>query len=81
MWFGYNFKLFFVTLFTHCELTVFDLITAHTPISAQSSNSVVFRLQPVTFCLLLYKGICCGYPFELHRLVDAVQMSSHNICF
>ena len=29
--------------------TVFDLITAHTPISAQSRNSVVFRLQPVYF--------------------------------
>ena len=28
----------------------------------------------------LYKGICCGYPFELHRLVDAIQMGSHNIC-
>ena len=25
--------------------TVFDLITAYTPISAQSSNSVVFRIQ------------------------------------
>ena len=25
--------------------------------------------------------MCCGYPFELHRQVDAVQMSSHNICF
>ena len=62
--------------------TVFDLITAHTPISAQSRNSVVFRLQPVYFfSLLLYKGICCGYSFELHRLVNAIQMSSHNICF
>ena len=29
--------------------TVFDLITAHTPISAQSRNSVVFRLQPMYF--------------------------------
>ena len=29
--------------------TVFDLITTHTPISAQSRNSVVFRLQPVYF--------------------------------
>ena len=29
--------------------TVLDLITAHTPISAQSSNLVVFRLQPVYF--------------------------------
>ena len=28
----------------------------------------------------LYKGICCEYPFELHRLVDAIQMSTHNIC-
>ena len=24
---------------------------------------------------------CCGYPFELHQLVDAIQMSTHNICF
>ena len=29
------------------EYTIFDLITAHTPISAQSSNLIVFRLQPV----------------------------------
>ena len=29
----------------------------------------------------LYKGICCGYSFELHRQVDAIQMSTHNICF
>ena len=35
----------------------------------------------VLFSLLLYKGICCGYSFKLHRLVDAIQMSSHNICF
>ena len=55
--------------------------TAHTPISAQSSNSVVFRLQSVQFCLLLYKGIYCGYPSELHSLVDTIQMSTNNICF
>ena len=61
-------------------LTVFDLITAHTPISAQSSNSIVFRLSQCIFCLFLYKGICCGYPFELHRQVDAIQMGTHNIC-
>ena len=35
----------------------------------------------VLFCQLLYTGICCGYPFELHRLVDAIQMSTYNICF
>ena len=33
------------------------------------------------FSLLLYKGICCWYSFELHRLVDAIQVSTHNICF
>ena len=28
----------------------------------------------------LYKSICCGYPFELHRQVDAIQMGTRNIC-
>ena len=28
----------------------------------------------------LYKTICCGYSFELHQQVDAIQMSTHNIC-
>ena len=36
------------------------------PISAESSNFVVFRLQPVLF--YLYKNICCGYSFELSRV-------------
>ena len=54
-------------------ITVFDLITAHTPISAQSSDFIVLKITgSVLFCLLLYKGIC--------RLVDAIQMSTHNIC-
>ena len=26
----------------------------------------------------LYKSICYGYPFELHRQVDAIQMGSHK---
>ena len=26
------------------------------------------------------KSICCGYSFELHRQVDAIQMSTYNIC-
>ena len=30
---------------------------------------------------LLYKSICYGYLFEMPRLVEAIQMSSHNICF
>ena len=36
-------------VFKQKVFTVFNLITAHTPISAQSSNSIVFRLQPVYF--------------------------------
>ena len=28
----------------------------------------------------LYKSIYCGYSFELHRHVDAIQMGTHNIC-
>ena len=28
----------------------------------------------------LYTGICCGHSFELHRQVDAIQMSTHNKC-
>ena len=31
------------------------------------------------FSDFLYKGICCEYLFELHRHVDAIQMSTHNI--
>ena len=41
-------------VFKHNQHTVFDLITAHTPISAQSRNSVVFRLQPVYFFLYFF---------------------------
>ena len=32
------------------------------------------------FSDFLYKGICCGCSFELHRQVNAIQMSTHNIC-
>ena len=32
------------------------------------------------FSNFIYKGICCGYSFELHQQVDAIQMSTHNIC-
>ena len=28
-----------------------------------------------------YENIYCGNSFELPRLVEAIQMSSHNICF
>ena len=53
--------------------TVFALITKHTPISTQSYNFLVFRLQPVYF-YLLYNSRCCWYAFELPLLVVAIQM-------
>ena len=34
----------------------------------------------VFFSDFLYKSICCGFAFELHRQVDAIQMGTHNIC-
>ena len=40
----------------------------------------LFNDDYAIFSDFLYKGICCGYSFELHRLVDAIQMSTHNIC-
>ena len=32
------------------------------------------------FSDFLYNSICCGYAFELHRQVDAIQMGTHNKC-
>ena len=34
----------------------------------------------VFFSDFLFKSICCGYSFELHRQVDAIQKDTHNIC-
>ena len=63
--------------------TVFDLITAHTPISAQSRNSIVFRLQPVVSVLFLYffiKAYVVGIHLNCIDLSMQSQMSTHNIC-
>ena len=35
----------------------------------------------IFFSDFLYKIICCGYSFELPRLVEAIQMSTNNIGF
>ena len=34
----------------------------------------------VFFLLIFFIKTCCGYSFELHRQVDAIQMGTHNIC-
>ena len=61
--------------------TVLNLITTHAPISAQSSNLLAFRIQPVYFYLLLCKNICCWYSFELPLQVKAIQMRTNNMYF
>ena len=41
---------------------------------------MIMRFFLGVFSDFLCKGICCGYSFELHRQVNAIQMSIHNIC-
>ena len=44
------------------------------------SEKNLFDDDYAIFSDFLYKGIYCGYSFELHQQVDAIQMSTHNIC-
>ena len=44
-------------------------------------RSILNDAYAILFSDFLYKNICNGYSFELPRLVEAIQMSSHNICF
>ena len=52
------------------------------------SNAAYAMFLCGLFSDLLYKSICCVYPFELHQQVDAnqmvlvkaIQMGTHNIC-
>ena len=44
-------------------------------------KSVFNDAYAILFSDFLYKSICCGYLFELPRLVEAIQTSTHSICF
>ena len=44
------------------------------------SEKDLFDDDYAMFSDFLYKGICCGYSYELHQQVDAIQMSTHSIC-
>ena len=44
--------------------------------SLQVTASVLF-----VYFFFLKRQICYGYPFELHQLVNAIQISTHNIRF
>ena len=39
-----------------------------------------FDYNYAVFFLIFFIKTCCGYSFELHQQVDAIQMSTHNIC-
>ena len=64
------------------DITIFDLVTTHTLISAQSSNFIVFKLQLVYFYLLLFKSICVGSHLNclnLPQQVEAIHMKANSI--
>ena len=44
------------------------------------SNDAYVMYLWVFYSDFLYKSNCCGYPFELHRQTNAIQMATHNIC-
>ena len=46
----------------------------------KNQNRIYLMIIMGFFSDFLYKGICCEYLFELHQQVDAIQMSTHNIC-
>ena len=45
-----------------------------------SNDAYAVLLFSFFFSDFLDKSMCCGYSFELHQQVDAVQMGTHNIC-
>ena len=55
-----------------------------TKTKTRSANDL-FNGAYAMFCVFsssdfLSKHIFCGYSFELHQQVDAIQMGTHNIC-
>ena len=46
----------------------------------KDQNRIYLMMIMRFFSDFLCKGICCEYLFELHRQVDAIQMSTHNVC-
>ena len=65
------------------KLENFHPIRAHFKGSSAEDfmRSVFNGANAILFSNFLYKGICCGYSFELPQLVEEIQMSTHNICF
>ena len=52
------------------------ILRVHKKRSAKDLSNYTYAI----FSDFLYKNKCCGYSFELHRQVNAIQMITHNIC-
>ena len=78
------------TLLPHCVLRFFKitgktcdkiciyLLRVHFKKKDQQKTYLMMFMR-FFFSDFLYKNICCGYSFELHRQ-DAIQMGTHNTC-
>ena len=60
-----------------CVKICIDLLRVH---YKKDQNRPFDDDYAIFFPDFLLEGIYCGYSFELHRLVDAIQMSTHKIC-
>ena len=60
-----------------CVKTCIDLLRVH---YKKGQKRTFDDDYAIFFPDFLHEGIYCGYSFELHRLVDAIQMSTHKIC-
>ena len=91
VWIDYAKWKILATIFYNCSCIyslfsryiIFDLITAHTPISALSSNSIVFRLPPVYGLSTSLQRHMLWVPVWIASAcqVDAIQMSTHNVSY
>ena len=71
--------LFAITL-THVEYSIFNIPYRHN-YRTYHYKCTVKQFRNISKYLLLYKIICCWYPFELPGQVKAILMSTINICF
>ena len=56
------------------------LLTKDTLEKQISAKALFDDVYVIFFLIFFIKNICCRYTFELHQQVDAVQISTHNIC-
>ena len=60
------------------KICIYLLLWVHSKRDQERTYLII--IMQIFFSDFLYKGICYGYSFELHQQVDAIHMSTHNIC-